>query len=252
PTAPDIEALVLKLARENDWGYSRILGELRKLGVRKICRTTVLNILRDHGLNPGPKRGSGSWDEFLKRHVATLWACDFFSVRSWTAAGLVELYVLFFVHVGGRKVHVAGSTAHPDGDWMAQQARNLSMFFDEQEHKPTHLLRDRDAKFTRQFDAILESEGIEVKPVCVRAPNMNATAERFVQSAKPECLDHFVFFGEKHLRFVLSEWVRHYNQTRPHQGVGNKPLGDWQAPEPVEVIRLEDVRCDERLGGLIK
>src|SRR5262249_10558194 len=118
---------------------------------------------------------------------------DFFSVKTWTLTGVVELYVLFFVHVGTRKVHVAGVTAHPDWDWMAQQARNLVMSFDEQPHKAEYLLRDRDTKFTAQFDAILEEEGVEVKPVSVRAPNMNAVAEKFVQSVKTECTDHFLF-----------------------------------------------------------
>jgi putative transposase len=244
-TPEDIEALVVKMARENSWGYTRILGELRKLGIRKICRTTVRNILREHHLEPGPKRGQGSWDEFLKRHFATLWSCDFFSVKTWTMAGLIDVYVLFFVHVGTRKVYVAGITAHPDSEAMAQLARNLSLFFDEQQF----LLRDRDTKFTKQFDAILESEGVEVVPVALRAPNRNAAAERQVQSVKTECLNHFTFFEQKHLSYVLRQWQKHCNSERPHQGVGNRALGEWQVPQEPQVIRLEEVVCEERLGG---
>lgn len=97
-TEAEIRDLVLKLARETGWGYSRILGELKKLGVRRICRSTVINILKEHGLDPGPQRGEDSWDAFLKRHAATLWACDFFSKRIWTTAGLVEFYILFVRH----------------------------------------------------------------------------------------------------------------------------------------------------------
>jgi hypothetical protein len=110
-------------------------------------------------LEPGPKRGEGTWDEFLKRHAATLWACDFFSKEVWTTKGLVEVFVLFIIQVGSRRVHRAGLTAHPDGRWMAQQARNLAMVFGEQADKPRFLLRDHNTKFTKQFDEILEAEG---------------------------------------------------------------------------------------------
>src|SRR5262245_13355254 len=121
-------------------------------------------------------------------------------------------------------------TAQPDAVWVAQQARNLVLLFDQQEEKPSYLLRDHDAKFTKQFDEILEAEGVEVKAVGPRAPSMNAYAERFVQSVKEECLSHFVFFGEKHLRHVLDEYVDYDNRLRPHQGVGYVPLGQGEAP----------------------
>src|SRR5262249_50078935 len=158
------------------------------------------------GLEPGPKRGKGTWDEFLRRHAETLWACDFFSVKVWTLGGLVDLFVLFFLQAGSRRVYVTGITAQPDAVWVAQQARNLVLLFDEQEHKPEYLLRDHDTKFTRQFDEILEAEGLEVKAVGPRAPNRNGYAERFVQSVREECLGLFVFFGEKHLRHILEEY----------------------------------------------
>jgi putative transposase len=208
-TPDDIRALVLRLARENAWGYTRILGELKKLGIGKISRSTVIKILKDNGLEPGPRRGEGTWDDFLKRHAATLWSCDFFSKKVWTLSGLVEVFVLFFIQVGSRRVHLAGMTANPDRAWMVQQARNMAMFFDWEPVKPKYLLRDRDSKFVKEFDAILMSEGIEVKPIGVRAPNQNAVAERFVLSARNECLDHFIVFGETHLRHVLSEYLIH-------------------------------------------
>jgi hypothetical protein len=160
-----IRDLVLRLARETGWGYTRILGELKKLGVRAICRATVINILKEHGLDPGPRRGLGTWDEFLKRHAATLWATDFFSKPVWTKAGLVDYFVLCFIHLGSRRVYVSGLTAQPDRAWMAQQARNVAMHFAEQPEKPTILLRDYDGKFAPEFDAILEAEGVSVKKV---------------------------------------------------------------------------------------
>jgi putative transposase len=125
------------LARENGWGYTRILGELKKLGVRKICCSTVINILKEHGLDTGPKRGEGSWNEFLSRHVQALWACDFFSKRVWTAFGFVELFVLVFIQVGTRRVHIAGITANPDTEWMKRQAKNMAIVFAEEKVPPS-------------------------------------------------------------------------------------------------------------------
>lgn len=126
-TAEAIRDLVLRLARETGWGYTRILGELKKLGIRSVSRTTVVNILREAGLDPGPKRGEGTWSEFLTRHAQTLWACDFFSTKVWTTAGLVEMYVLVFLHLGGRRLVITGMTLNPDAAWMAQQARNFCL-----------------------------------------------------------------------------------------------------------------------------
>jgi hypothetical protein len=101
---------------------------------------------------------------------------------------------------------------------MVQQARNIAMIFDDEAVKPKYLLRDRDSKFVKEFDALLTSEGIAVTPIGVRAPNQNAVAERFVQSVKSECLDHFVVFGTSHLRHILSEYLTYYHCFRPHQG----------------------------------
>jgi hypothetical protein len=123
----DIRELVLRLARETGWGYTRILGELKRLEAGKVCRSTVVNVLRENGLDPGPKRGEDSWDEFVRRHAKTLWACDFFSKKVWTRAGLVDVFVLFFLYVGSRRVHLAGMTARPGRAWVVQQARNFLM-----------------------------------------------------------------------------------------------------------------------------
>jgi putative transposase len=222
-TAETIRDLILRIARETGWGYTRILGELKKLGIRSVARSTVVNILRENGLDPGPKRGEGTWDEFIKRHAQTLWACDFFTKNVWTLHGLVEFYIFFVIHIGSRRVHLVGMTPHPDRAWIAQQARNLSMFFAEQPKRPTMLLRDHDGKFSREFDAILGDDSIAVHPIGPMAPNLNAYAERWVQSVKLECLNHFVLFGEEHLRLVLREFEGFYNERRPHQALGNAP-----------------------------
>src|SRR5262249_55243660 len=149
------------------------------------------------------KRGEGTWDEFVKRHVETMWACDFFSAKVWTMGGLVEMCVLFFIHVGSRRVFVSGMSANPDRVWMAQQARNAALHFAEQPVAPRFLLRDNDGKFVPEFDQVLADEGIEVKRLVPQSPNLNAYAERFVQTIKGECLSQFVIFGESHLRYLI-------------------------------------------------
>lgn len=252
-TAEDIRELILRLARENGWGYSRVLGELKKLGIRSVSRTTVANILREAGFDPGPKRGEGTWSDFLARHAATLWACDFLSVRSLTAAGFVDLFVLFFIHIGSRRAFVSGITAHPDAKWVTQQARNASMVMTEWGRPATHLLLDHDSKFTSGFDAVFVAEGTDVKRVGPLAPNLNAVAERYVQTLRTECLDHFVILGERHLRHIIREWERHYLVERPHQGVGNVPLTEADSDEPrIVPFPSGAIRCRERLGGLLK
>jgi putative transposase len=144
-TAEDIRAPVVRIAAENGWGYTRVLGELKKLGIRNVSRSTVVSILTDAGLDPGPKRGVGTWDEFVKRHAATLWACDFLSVRSLTLTGYVELFALFFIHVGSRRAIVSGVTANPDAAWVTQQARNTTTDMTDLGLPPRVLLLDHDS-----------------------------------------------------------------------------------------------------------
>jgi putative transposase len=239
------------MARETGWGYTRILGELKKLGIGSVSRSTVRNILREGGFDPGPKRGEGSWTEFLQRHAATLWSCDFFSTKVWTLRGRVDVFVLFFIHIASRRVHIAGITAHPDRAWMKQQARNAAMTWQEEVSPPRILLRDHDTKFVSDFDAILESEGIEIKKLGPMAPNLNASAERWVQTVRQECLDHFVICGQTHLRHLLRTFLDHYHTERPHQGMGNTvPFG---ARPLCPTKRFHGVVvCEHSLGGLLK
>jgi putative transposase len=253
PATPvDVKELILKLARESGWGYTRILGELKKLGVRKVARSTVVKILKDNGLEPGPQRGEGSWADFLKRHATTLWACDFFTVKVWTKAGLVDFFVLFFLQVGSRRVYLANVTPHPDRDWVTQQARNFAMTLDEITDKPRFLIRDRDTKFVASFDTVMKAEEIEVIKTAIRAPNQNAYAERFVQTVRQECLDHFLICGEKHLRHLLTEFLAHYHRERAHQGLDNRPPVATPPPESPGPVSVEKIVCTERLGGLLK
>lgn len=254
PRKPEeVRQLILRIAEDTTWGSKRILGELRKLGIRDISRATVARILKEKGVEPGPRRGNGTWHDFVERHMTTLWACDFFSTKVWTLHGLVKYYVLFFIHVESRRVHIAGITANPDASWMKRQAEELSLFFDGQgDSCPTHIVRDRDSKFTTQFCKIIESRGIEFRPIPPRSPNMNPFAETWVGTIKRECLNHFMIMGEKHLRYLVSEFVDHFHKERPHQGLGNRPPDQTIEPEPLECLGPSEVVCYERLGGVLR
>jgi len=232
--------------------YTRILGELKKLGVG-VSRSTVVAILKEQGLDPGPKRGEGTWNEFIQRHSKTLWACDFFTKKVWTKCGLVDVFVLFFIHVGSQRVHVTGMTTNPDEAWVAQQARNFAIIAENEIPAPTHLIMDMDFEFSAKFRATLEADGSEVVRVGPRKPNLNAFAERFVQTIKQECSDHFVCFGEEHLRHIVAKCLEFYNRHRPHQGRNNRTLPEADAEVPATIpFRRGDVGYHEELGGLLK
>jgi putative transposase len=256
PRKPEqIRQLIVKIAKETGWGYRRILGELKKLRIYNISRATISRILQEHGFDPGPKRGQGTWYDFFERHIKTVWATDFFTKKVWTLRGPVTYYVLIFIHLHTRRVHIAGVTFNPDGVWMAQMARNMSMVFGEHtpEFRPTHIIRDRDTKFTEQFCSILELDGLEFRPIPPRSPNLNPYVESWIGRTKAECLNWFIAFGESHLRHILKGWLTHYHTARPHQGLGNVPIdADLPPPMSIDEFRLDEVVCYESLGGLLK
>src|SRR6266581_3762517 len=149
PIDDDIRGLILRLARENPrWGYPRIVGELRHLGIR-VSPSTFQRLLRRAGLGPAPRRHGPNWSTFLRSQAHGVLACDFFTVET---VWLRRLYVLFFIELGSRRVHLAGITAHPNGAWVTQQARNLTMTTDIEAAR--FLIRDRDTKFTLAFDDV--------------------------------------------------------------------------------------------------
>ena len=256
-TPLQIRRLILKLARENGWGYCRILGELKKLRIHSVKATTIRNLLKEHGLGPGPQRGEATWDEFIKRHAASLWQMDFFSRRVLTLQGLREVFVLVFLNVQSRRVIVSPATSHPNEEWVVAQAESLLNQAREGGLRVNYVVHDRDTKYTRSFDLALRRKRAQVVKTAHCAPNMQAYVERFIQSLKRECLDHFVVLGKQHLDHLCSEYLAHYHQERPHQGKGNELLlaktrrksFPAQTDEP---ISLADVRCSQRLGGLLK
>jgi putative transposase len=242
---PSIDAttreLVLRLARENPrWGYQRIAGELKKLGLR-VSPSTVRRLLAHAGLGPAPRRSGPSWREFLRAQAASIVACDFFTVDT---ALLRRYYVLFFIELQTRRVHLAGATTNPDGRWVAQQARNLSLTAALGDI--TFLIRDRDSKFTGGLDEVLRTEGIAVIQTPFRSPQANAHAERFVRTARTECLDWLLIVGPRQLDRVPRVYVDHYNTERPHRAPGRCPPVATQPPLPLAELERRD-----RLGGLL-
>ncbi len=167
----------------------------------------------------------------------------------WTLGGLVTFYILFFIKLDTREVHIVGITAHPNEQWMMQIARNLTM--DEWGIlKPgQYLIHDRDKKFCLAYNQLLDDTGVKRLPLPARSPNLNAFAERFVRAVKSETLSQFILFGEKSLRHVLSNYLAHDHAERPHQGKGNVIL--FRAPRP-EGAADGPIMCRERLGGTLK
>jgi putative transposase len=241
--------LVVRLARENStWGYRRIHGELVQLGI-PLAPSSVWNILRRHRLDPSPNREGPTWGQFLKAQATTLLACDFLTVDT---VLLRRLYVLFFIEIDTRKVHLTGVTAHPTGNWVVQQARNLAWELTERTQPAKFLIRDRDAKFTSGFDEVFGSEGIRVIRTPVRAPRANAFAERFVGTVRRECLDRMLVVNRRHLETVLREYIEHYNSHRPHRSLGQQPpLAVDDAPKTPVLTDPMRVRRADRLGGLL-
>jgi putative transposase len=181
-------------------------------------------------------------------------ATDFFTVET---VRLTTLYVLFIIELGTRRVRLVGVTGHPSGSWVVQRARELSMERERETAEsttvPRFLIRDRDSKFTRAFDDVFISDGNRIIKTPIQAPNANAVAGRWVRTVREECLDWMLIWGRRHLERVLGEYLRHYNDQRPHRGLALRPpssVGTGSGP-PFVVAVAAGVRRRDRLGGLV-
>jgi putative transposase len=214
----------------------------------QVSASAIRTTLRRHGLDPVPRRTTTTWRAFLRHQAAGIVACDFLTVDTiW----LRRLYVLFFIELDTRRVHLAGVTAHPNGAWVTQQARNLLVAFGERGRQLRFVLRDRDAKFSRSFDDVFCAEGAEMLVTPVQTSNANAYAERWIRTVRTECLDWLLIVGRGHLEQVLRVYVQHYNAHRPHRALGLQP------PDPAVGLTLTgkdqpaQVHRRDLLGGLV-
>ena len=221
------------------------------MGIRKISRQTVRNILKEEGIEPGPDRINDNWDTFIERHAKTLWAVDFFSVRTVTTRGLRRMYVLVWLCMTTREVIVSESTEHPNSAWVEKQA---DRFLDEtagREEKPSIVMHDKDTKFTKEFVEKLESRGVRTNPLPKASPNLNGRRERVIQTIKLECLAKFISFGKRHLDYLVSEFVAYYNEHRSHMERDHLPPLR-EIPEEVNALKLDQVVVKSHVGGLVK
>ena len=246
PTDEATVALIAQLARQNPrWAYQRIQGELLKLGHR-VGASTIRRVLTRLRIPPAPTRDTDTtWRQYLRTQASTMVACDFFHVEC--AVTLRRIYVFFVIEIDSRYVHMLGATTNPDGPWTTQQARNLLADIGDRAGQFRYLVRDRAGQFTKSFDAILADSGINVIQIPPRCPQANCFAERFVGTVRAELTDRMLIFGQRHLRLLLDEYVRHDNTQRPHRGQQLRP------PQPEEPIhdRPAHIVPHPILGGLI-
>lgn len=245
--------LVMRMAEENlRWGYRKIVGELKKLGIR-ISKTTVRKILKDSDIHPLPdkafKKPAVPWTTFVHAHMDSMVGTDFFTKRIYTLRGVLTAYMLVFIHLGTRKVYCTAPTFSPGEEWVMQQARNANMWLDDMGVTPRFLIHDRDSKFTKKFREFWKSEGVRCIRTPIKAPRANAFSESWIESFKRECLNFFMCFSLGQLNRISSTWVTYYNTLRPHRGVGmkNEVLDETFRPQFHGAVR-----CTQQLGGIIK
>jgi transposase InsO family protein len=248
PTAAAIKSMVIRMAADNPtWGHRRVQGELVRLGHR-IAASTVWQILHDAGIGPAPRRSGPSWRQFLTAQAKAVLAVDFLHVDT---LFLTRIYALIAVEHGSRRTHLIGISTHPTGAWTTQAARNLMMDLGDRVTTVKFLLRDRDSRFTRAFDAVFAAEGIHILISPPRAPRANAICERMIGTLRRELLDRILIVNERHLRRILTDYLHHFNAARPHRALAQ--LAPAQAEtQPPHVINLADHQIHRRpiLDGL--
>lgn len=241
PIDEEIQALILQMAEENPrWGDRRIKGELLKLGF-KVSATAIRTFLRKHRVPPAPRRTGPTWREFIRAHAAAIVATDFFTIES---VFLRTIYVIVFIELGSRRLLWADCTTNPDSAWVTQHARNVAYELRDLGVPVRFAIHDRDTKFTSGFDAVLESEGVEVIRTPYRAPRANSHCERSIGSARREFFDFMIVIGERHLRLLLDLWLDHYNRGRPHMAL------DLVAPDPRPTAAAGTIVRERKLFGL--
>ncbi len=241
----ELRELVVQIAKSTSFGYTRILGELRKLGIKKISRQTVRNILKEEGIQPGPNRTSDSWQNFIDRHAKTLWAVDFFSIRTVSALGFQELYVMVWLCMTTRELIVSESTAHPNSAWIVEQSESFLNQTVQRDEKPAVVIHDQDTKFTKEFVKALELKDVQHNALPKASPNLNGRCERVIFTLKNECLRKFIIFGKRHLDYLTTEFTRYYNANRSHSERDHLPPMA-EIPEEVLIVESDELVAFER------
>ena len=222
-------------------------GSAREFG-HEVARSTIANILKEHGLEPAPERErKTTWKEFLSWHREVIAAADFFTIEAWTRRGLTRFIVLFLIDLSSRKVEITGIARQANGLWMSQVGRNLSDAADGFLVGKRYLIHDRDPLFTAEFLETLEASGVKSVKLPPRAPNLNAHAERFVRTIKESCLERLILFGECSLRKAIHDFVMHYHHERNHQGLDNRLI----MQEECQASRTGAIQRRQRLGGML-
>ena len=212
--------------------------------VDTVSEQTIANILDRHGIRPVAERqGSVSWHQLMTHYKEQVLACDFFTVDT---LFLHTVYVLFFIELHTRRLYLARFTSHPDAAWVTQQARQMVWQLEEREPDIHFLIHDRDTKFVAAFDAVFQSMRAHIIRTPFHAPNANALALRWIRSVRHACLNKLIIVNEAHLRGVLNDYVRYYNTTRPHQGLGQQTPIPGLAPTQTGSVCSRPV-----LGGII-
>jgi len=249
PSTPAaIRELVIRMATENPtWGHRRVQGELVRLG-HPIAASTVWQILHAAGIDPAPRRTGPTWKQFLTAQARGILAADFVHVDT---VLLRRLYALIVIEHETRRVHLVGITAHPDGAWTTQAARNFLMDLGQRTASVKFLIRDRAGQFTDSFDTVFQAEGIRILASPPQAPKANAICERIIGTLRRELLDRLLIVNEHHLRQVMTEYLRHYNAARPHRALGQHTpaQADTSPPKPVNLTE-HWIRRKQILGGL--
>jgi transposase InsO family protein len=242
-----IRKLVIRIATDNPaWGHRRVQGELVRLG-HQIAASTVWQILHNAGIDPAPRRAGPTWKQFLATQARGIVAVDFVHVDT---VLLRRVYALIVIEHATRRAHLAGITAHPDGAWTTQAARNFLMDVGQRVASLKFLIRDRAGQFTGSFDAVFQAEAIRILASPPQAPTANAICERMIGTLRRELFDRLLIVNEHHLRRVLTEYLRHYNTARPHRALGQ--LAPAQAHTRQPEINLAEHRIHRKqvLGGL--
>lgn len=224
---------------------SLVSKAVRSLG-HPVSIRTVRRILKEHGIFPTDWNKTHDWQGFFDAHKDVLAATDFLTHEVLTPNGLERVHVLFFEDITTREVWCGGMMAEPDGDFMAQVARNQTDAFDGKLLKMKYLIHDNDPLFKGRFDKYIESAGCRIKKLPPRSPELNGYMESFIKTIKTECLNHFILTSIGQLRYVVDEYLEYYNHERPHSGLGGRMIDPLPQDEDGEVVTFT------RLGGFLK